>query len=105
MQTNMRLSSVHTPQFGANVRPQDVQHVLEMLSCRAVRQKGSHLMMQTPHGKTLPPIPEHARDVSDGVIRSIANALGVPKNTLEDWIHHPKALKKALRQGELNLSI
>lgn len=87
------------PQFGANVSGQAVKTALNRLGCQEVRQKGSHLIMQTAAGQTLPPIPMHgSQDLSPGVLRSLAQALQLSKQQFEQFIRHPKGFK-----GELSL--
>lgn len=86
-------------QFGAS-GPQ-IKRVFDLLNCQMVRQNGSHCIMKTSAGRTLPPIPMHGnQSVSVGVVGKLAEALGVPKNTLEAWAESPKRLKQVLKTGQ-----
>lgn len=96
--------SRQAPRFG-NAPVKGVTSVLKGLGYQQVRQKGSHAVFQNAAGRSLPPVPMHqGKPVSDGVLRTIADALGIAKQDLEAWAKNLKLFKKAQKSGQLDKS-
>jgi predicted RNA binding protein YcfA (HicA-like mRNA interferase family) len=63
----------------------EVCRILETQGFSAVRQRGSHIVMQKRSGNTTTtvPVPNHA-EIKVGTLTSIIRQSGVPRNLFED---------------------
>jgi predicted RNA binding protein YcfA (HicA-like mRNA interferase family) len=64
----------------------EVVRILEANGYAAIRQTGSHLMMQgVAFGKSRTvPVPMHRRDMPEGTLRSIIKRSGLPRELFEE---------------------